>query len=100
MEHALGIPVRRRDDAQVLPASVTRRPMAPRPRPDKTGAFTPEWELLTADLVHNTLCKPYVEIPTAEAEKVKGMLAEAAAFDQEEIRRSRWTWGRSHTMST
>ncbi|RSD22813.1 hypothetical protein [Amycolatopsis eburnea] len=41
---------------------------------------------IAADLEHNTLFKPYVELTPSETEKVKGMLAEAAALDQEETR--------------
>jgi ppGpp synthetase/RelA/SpoT-type nucleotidyltranferase len=41
---------------------------------------------IAADLEHNTLFKPYVEMSTAEKATVRQMLAEAAALDQEETR--------------
>jgi ppGpp synthetase/RelA/SpoT-type nucleotidyltranferase len=41
---------------------------------------------IAADLEHNTLFKPYVEMSPTEKEKVRRMLAEAAALDQEETR--------------
>ncbi len=41
---------------------------------------------IAADLEHNTIFKPYVELTEAETARVKGMLAEAAALDQEETR--------------
>jgi ppGpp synthetase/RelA/SpoT-type nucleotidyltranferase len=41
---------------------------------------------IAADLEHNTLFKPYVELTEAETGRVAGMLAEAAALDQEETR--------------
>ncbi|MFD7712328.1 hypothetical protein ACFV8W_35115, partial [Streptomyces sp. NPDC059786] len=62
-------------------------------RVDVAGVpYTFELQLTTmrasvaADLEHNTLFKPYVEMSPADAEMVKGMLAEAAALDQEETR--------------
>jgi hypothetical protein len=41
---------------------------------------------IAADLEHNTVFKPYVEMSQTEMATVKGMLAEAAALDQEETR--------------
>lgn len=41
---------------------------------------------IAADLEHNTLFKPYVEMSREEKATVRGMLAEAAALDQEETR--------------
>jgi ppGpp synthetase/RelA/SpoT-type nucleotidyltranferase len=41
---------------------------------------------IAADLEHNTVFKPYVEMTPAEEARIKRMLAEAAALDQEETR--------------
>lgn len=43
---------------------------------------------IAADLYHNTIYKPYVELSGAERGKISGIFAEAAALDQEETRRS------------
>lgn len=43
---------------------------------------------IAADLYHNTIYKPYVELSSAERGKISGIFAEAAALDQEETRRS------------
>ncbi|WP_370972626.1 hypothetical protein [Amycolatopsis sp. cg9] len=41
---------------------------------------------IAADLEHNTLFKPYVELSQSDRARVKGLLEEAAALDQEETR--------------
>jgi ppGpp synthetase/RelA/SpoT-type nucleotidyltranferase len=41
---------------------------------------------IAADLEHNTLFKTYVELKATEEDRVRQMLAEAAALDQEETR--------------
>jgi ppGpp synthetase/RelA/SpoT-type nucleotidyltranferase len=62
-------------------------------RVDVAGVpYTFELQLTTmrasvaADLEHNTLFKPYIDISEIEGQRVKQMLAEAAALDQEETR--------------
>ncbi|WP_439378211.1 hypothetical protein [Amycolatopsis lexingtonensis] len=41
---------------------------------------------IAADLEHNTLFKPYVELSPSDKARVKGLLEETAALDQEETR--------------
>lgn len=43
---------------------------------------------IAADLNHNTIHKPYIELTDAERSKINSMFAEAAALDQEETRRN------------